>query len=259
MSNPEPRRGDQFELSPEASLRVIGENVPLLDDTRRLSVRSLVAGAVTLLWVAGVAFGMTSMLRFEKTPGATSDAPPAWPTGVPQSGEAGLPTLVVALHPRCSCSRASLHQLEEAAQGFGSSYNALLLIYEPKDAQAEGNGGGWQNDVLYREAQRALHAQVVSDVDGALAAKFGAQTSGEAMLYSASDQSGERRLLYAGGVTGGRGMDGANNGINALTRAFNQRRFAAGQPVFGCALTSFQRVAQVRKLSRGAASQGDNR
>ena len=190
--------------------------------------------ALAVLWVAGVLAGARYLLRYEKTPGREASAPVRWPKGVAETGEAGLPTLVVALHPRCSCSRASLSELERAAQGFRMPFNALLLIYQPVSG-----GSDWQNNALYRDAQRNLHAQVVPDTGGALASKFGAETSGEVILYSRQERSGQRTLLYAGGVTGARGMDGANAGADELVQAFEEQRKQAGRPVYGCGLSTF--------------------
>jgi hypothetical protein len=143
----------------------------------------------------------------------------------------------VVLHPRCSCSRATLAELQEAAAGFKAPYNAVLLIAQPKGADAS-----WQNASLYREAQRALHAQIVLDEDGRMAERFGALTSGDVRFFSAEAANSNRTLRFAGGVTGSRGMTGQNAGILALQRAFaeeTQGRVAgspARTPVFGCGL-----------------------
>ena len=198
------------------------------------SARRVVIVVLAGFWIVAFTYGMRAMLRFERTPGQIASAPTHWPIGVPEWGSAQLPTLVVALHPRCSCSRASLDELEQAAQTFGASYNAVLLIYQPAGGDID-----WRNNALYRDAQTSLHANVVLDTNGLLAQSFGAETSGEVMLYSGQDHSGIRNLLYAGGVTGARGVDGANPGVDSLLSAFHQQRSSAGKPVFGCALTSF--------------------
>ncbi|RXH54802.1 hypothetical protein GRAN_3906 [Granulicella sibirica] len=108
-----------------------------------------------------------------------------------------------------------------------------MLIYQPQKETGE-----WRDDALYREAQTALHALIVPDTEGALAAKFGAETSGEVMLYSPQDRQKRRGLLYAGGVTGARGMDGENAGVDALARAFANQRKETARPVFGCSFLS---------------------
>lgn len=176
---------------------------------------------IIIAWLIALVPGVRYLLTYEYTPGKMEAAPVSWPSRVPFEGDASLPTLVVVLHPRCSCSKATLTELEEAASGFNHPYNALMLIYQPR-----GEKYNWQHVITYREAQQALHAKVVMDDDGELAAGFGALTSGEVLYYSASDplstkKETPRRLLFSGGVTGSRGMVGENAGVEALKTAVN--------------------------------------
>ena len=222
--------------------------------------RRLAVTALSLLWAAGLAGGMAYMLHYEKTPGASANAPAHWPKTMPEFGRPELPTLVVALHPRCSCSQASLTELQKASQDFGTPYNALLLINQPAELQTAageqpeaGEAGaelarGWRDNALYREVAGVLHASVKADPGGSFAREFGAETSGEVLLYSAANRQGVRNLLYAGGVTGGRGMTGENAGVDALTRAFHEQHWLGGLPVFGCKLTSFRTEAAANRM-----------
>ncbi len=212
--------------------------------------RNTIILVLAMAWVSGLFAVTRFLLSYEKTPGTKSIAPENWPKGVAETGQAGWPTLVVTLHPRCSCSRASTTELERASQQFHTPFNALLLVYQPKvhgkqqtASRPEERGtdhgvNGWRNDDLYRDLQREMHAQMVPDIDGAFAASFGAKTSGEVLLYSPHDSLGQRHLLYAGGVTGARGMSGPNAGADALVRAFQEETQQAGWPVFGCGLLS---------------------
>jgi len=195
--------------------------------------KRLVLPALAGLWILALVPGIRYLLAFERTPGG--EAPPAvtWPVELATNQDPHLPTLVVALHPRCSCSQATLAELDEAAKDFDRPFNAILLIDQPRGANYE-----WRQVSFYREAQQALHAKVVLDDDGLLAAHFGALTSGEVFLYSAEDRSSKRSLLFAGGVTAARGMIGPNKGVEALKLAFQTNTHAqhASSPVFGCAL-----------------------
>lgn len=205
-----------------------GAMVSLVPAIRRITITTL-----AIFWVAGVVLSARYLLRYEKTPGRLDSAPLHWPQGVAEAGDKRLPTLVVVLHPRCSCSRASLTELKKAAESFQTPFNALLLLSKPS------SGGGDLQKMSSMDTLRDWHAQVVLDEDGALAARFGAQTSGEVILYSAEDLTARRNLLYAGGVTGARGMEGENPGAEALVRAFREQRHQASRPVFGCGLFSF--------------------
>ncbi|ADW67132.1 hypothetical protein [Granulicella tundricola] len=203
--------------------------------------------ALGLVWLLAMVPGVRYLLAYEHTAGSQGTAPRGWPKGMPQVGDAALPTLVVALHPRCSCSQATLAELEEAAQGFGHPYNAVLLIYRPKGSDYE-----WQKVDLYRDAQKALHARVMLDDDGQYSAAFGAETSGEVLYYSAAKGAAGRRLLFSGGVTGSRGMVGGNDGIEALKSAFKLDREPehAKTPVFGCGLFAALEPQAAEKRSR---------
>ena len=193
--------------------------------------------ALAVLWLLAVIPGIRYLLAYEGTAGMQDKAPAEWPAGVPQFGEPDTPTMVVALHPRCSCSAATLTELEEAFAETGPKVSTVLLIAQPRGADYQ-----WHDVKLYREAQQALHARVVLDDGGAYAARFGAQTSGEVLFYSAAAGGQPRKLLFSGGVTGSRGRADENASIELLKAAYHGRRrlTPASTPVFGCGLFGTQ-------------------
>src|SRR5436190_6315 len=74
---------------------------------------------------------------------------------------------------------------------------------------------------------------VRADVDGEAARRFGAATSGQALLYTA-----DGRLLFSGGITESRGHEGDNAGrsaIAALVLGAEPTKLATS-PVYGCPL-----------------------
>lgn len=84
-------------------------------------------------------------------------------------------------------------------------------------------------------------AGLVWDDGGLEAKRFGATTSGTVLLYDS-----EGKLLFQGGVTGSRGHEGDNYGLDELRRALTARlpgedkeRIRGALPVFGCAFGSF--------------------
>lgn len=188
---------------------------------------------MAVLWILALVPGVRYLLKFENTAGKQGLAASDWSSAALRSGDPHLPTLLVALHPKCSCSDATLSELEDAAQTFHGPYNAILLIDPP-----QGTTFDWQKINSYREAQKALRAAVVLDPGGKLAAGFGAFTSGDVLLYSAEDTHSRRSLLFAGGVTAARGMVGSNRGVEALEAAFHHpgNNLHATAPVFGCGL-----------------------
>ncbi|HUR53184.1 MAG TPA: hypothetical protein VMZ71_03580 [Gemmataceae bacterium] len=73
--------------------------------------------------------------------------------------------------------------------------------------------------------------EVECDRDGATARKFGAETSGHAVL---TDPTG--RVVFRGGLTQARGRTGASEGRNAVTVWVSGGVGATVTPVFGCPL-----------------------
>src|SRR5688572_20650114 len=76
-------------------------------------LRLLLPYIAGVLWLAAVGYGFSLAMKFELTPGAAGNPKNHWPAGSKIAPDSGIPNLVVALHPRCSCSRASLHELAE--------------------------------------------------------------------------------------------------------------------------------------------------
>jgi hypothetical protein len=78
---------------------------------------------------------------------------------------------------------------------------------------------------------------VVSDDGGQDADRFGAVVSGQTFLYNAGG-----RLLFAGGITLGRGHEGDNPGRAAIIEWVTSGHGARRAPVFGCTLQQERRA-----------------
>ena len=66
-----------------------------------------------------------------------------------------------------------------------------MLFLKPKQSGSE-----WEDTELRRSVAAIPSVMVLSDVDGAEARRFGAETSGHTLLF---DRDG--RLLFSGGIT----------------------------------------------------------
>jgi hypothetical protein len=202
-------------------------------------------------WLVAMVPATRKLMAFEWTTGATGVTPSRLTTSAStriaqNDGHSAL--LVVAIHPLCSCTRATLKELEDAAPSWRQPYRTTFLIYKSKPQPSSAISTpdfDWHHAAYIREAQQALNAEVVEDINGEEAAKLGALTSGEVFFYSAPDQQNSRRLLFSGGVTAGRGMEGENGGIVALDQAINAQSLDAAStqpeahaPVYGCGLAA---------------------
>lgn len=182
-------------------------------------------------WAGAVLFGVSRLWVYEGTDGAAARPPLVRPADARPAGEPGLATLIVLIHPRCPCSRATIGELARLMADCDGKLTATVLMLRPS-----GTPAGWAQTDLWRAAAAIPGVSVRADDEGATAHLFGAATSGQTVLYAA-----DGRLLFAGGITGSRGHSGDNAGraaITTLVRASGPTPAAevAGARVYGCPL-----------------------
>jgi hypothetical protein len=154
-------------------------------------------------------------------------APLTWPEASRLERDRSQPVLVMFIHPHCSCSRASLGELERLIAECQGRFRAHLLFIQP-----DGTPAGWADTDLWRRAAAIPGANVSLDAAGAEARRFGSETSGHVVLYAP-----DGRLLFHGGITIARGHEGDSPGRAALRSLLRgEDTTPALVPVFGCAL-----------------------
>lgn len=187
----------------------------------------LITKFIGALWLAGLLLGFADLVRFESVPGSDAPAPSSWPAEAHTKPAPDRPTLIMALHPKCACSLASLESLSRLKAIFPNGFEARLLYYTPKDASPE-----WAYTTSWQAAERIPAALRTVDPLGAEANAFGATTSGHVLLYSPDGQ-----LLFSGGLTPSRGHSGDNAGLAALTSILRHEQPTVSRtPTFGCSL-----------------------
>lgn len=171
--------------------------------------------------------GIRAMLAFDHTPGSNGAVPINWPAASTIKPPGNRPELLVFVHPMCSCTAATIGELAKlsALQKAGSAPAITILFFRPRDAK-------WTATSLWDKALELPGGRAVWDDGGREAARFGALTSGQTLLYDAAGN-----LLFHGGVTGSRGHSGDNYGLDELLASLESGR-PARRPtqVFGCAL-----------------------
>jgi hypothetical protein len=200
------------------------------------------------VWILALSAGWCWMTNFQFASETVSDESlaPKWPAGSKLGSVPNRPTLVLFLHPRCPCSRASLGELERLFASLQKERIALpdiaVVATVPEIHSSE-----WTETETMRRAAQLPDARVFIDSAGFEAKRFGAVTSGTIMFFDASG-----RRLYTGGVTVARGIEGQNAGLDAIESLVRGKTVAATNiPVFGCRLclppqnapTSFNGVA----------------
>ena len=184
---------------------------------------------LTTLWLAGTVTGLWVLMAYENKPGEGADAPHRWPLQSRLVLAADRPTLVLLAHPQCPCTRASLAELAEILARATKRPKTYVLFLRPVAFAA-----GWEKTDLWQSAATLPDVTLLTDDQGIEARRFGAETSGQTLLY---DTHGA--LVFSGGITGSRGHVGDNAGQAALVELLS------GSPsdrratnVFGCPLFS---------------------
>lgn len=180
-----------------------------------------------LAWLAAVAYGGRVLFRYETEPGRVGNSARIWPADSTLARTTVQPTLVIFAHPRCPCTTATIEELNQVMARVHGRVRAYVMFYQPSGVGAE-----WKNTGLRRKAADIPGIEVVSDIDGAEASRFGAETSGHTLLY---DRNGH--LLFSGGITASRGHVGDNAGERAIVSLVNEPVTAqVSTLVFGCSL-----------------------
>ena len=191
--------------------------------------RSLVTAALVLagfLWAATVGAMYQTIRRFETTPGREAVALPSWPAKSQIHPAHDRWTLVMLIHPRCGCSRASIQELERIIGMTGPALQTYVVVYRPADFRT-----AWERTDVFDAASRLQRAKVVIDAEGQEARLFGGYTSGQTYLY---DQNG--KLRFSGGITSLRGHAGANRGSMDIVDIVHSKAQQSAHPVYGCAI-----------------------
>jgi hypothetical protein len=219
--------------------------------------------ALPAIWIVVTVAAFGLLRRYSAVPGAVG----ATPVRIPDRAEGGGGArqagyrLMVFLHPRCPCSRATVRMLERVlAQCDGSALAVEAVLVrpagvDPRDAEKWTRGGMW-------EAAGAIPGvRTVLDDGGVRASRYGARTSGHVVLYD-----GSGRLVFSGGITPSRGHEGESAGVDAVLAAVRGAPRAWGAaavhtPVFGCDLGNGAAVGAAavseRLIFRGLSDDGD--
>jgi hypothetical protein len=182
-----------------------------------------------VIWGLVVGSGIVLLEIYTARPGEAGSPPVLWPEKSLASRDVCRPTLLIFLHPRCRCSRASVAELGTIPSRMGHRVPAHALLFTPTHFP-EGRGRSMIEDNL-----AAFHeVQTWPDREGVEATRSRGATSGHVMLY---DERG--RLAYSGGITSARGHRGDNDGRAAvIDRILNKGGHQWCSPVFGCPLSA---------------------
>ncbi|HEX9983994.1 MAG TPA: hypothetical protein VGF69_12070 [Thermoanaerobaculia bacterium] len=182
--------------------------------------------AAAVVWLAGIVYGSFAMWQFQRKAGEGATAPSSWPTSSRLSLAKDAPTVVMFAHPRCPCTRASVGELRELLSGpLRKARSVYVLVLKPREFPRD-----WEKTDVWHNAASIPGVTVISDVDGVEAARLGARTSGQTLVYAA-----DGKLVFSGGITALRGEAGENLGSRSVGAVLaGQAPSRDVTPVFGC-------------------------
>lgn len=205
--------------------------------------RRLLLVFLTVLWLSTISVGLAHVWSYEKAPGVAAFPPVSWPKESSIPHPSSRDTLIMLAHPKCPCTRAGIEELSKLMTNCQGRLDAYVLFLKPANSSPD-----WNQTDLWRSAANIPGVRALVDEDGIEAARFGAATSGQVVLY---DQSG--KLLFRGGITESRGHIGDNAGRSAIESLVNQGSADLDRTsVFGCPL--FDSNSECRKPSHATAS-----
>lgn len=178
-------------------------------------------------WTLTLALGFKLITAYELRPGTAGAAPATWPADAGIARDSQKMNLIVFVHPQCPCTRATVAELAQVLTACRDQVATQVLVYAPAEQMT-----AWNESSLAQSIRALPGVRTLPDRDGRLAARFGAETSGQVLLF---DRSG--RLQFSGGITGARGHEGDNAGYRAVVaRIAGQQTGLAHTAVFGCAI-----------------------
>lgn len=188
--------------------------------------RTTILTLCTLAWVGGVAVALGALTVYSQTPGHAGKPPADWPVASSIQLASNRPTLLVFLHPYCSCSQATLGELARLVRAARDRLAVHVLIL-----RFSGDSRDSRSTALWRAAAQIPSVILSTDPDGREARRFAVQTSGAALLYDAAGT-----LCFHGGLTAARGHAGDNPGVDSVGALVRGEPGCFTTPVFGCPL-----------------------
>jgi len=187
----------------------------------------------TGMWLIAAALGQRAMLNYDYAAAAPGTPPENWPISTTISRTPGHSSIVVVAHPHCPCTRATVEELARLMAVLHNQVTATVVFVRPP-----GFSEDWEKTDLWRDAARIPGVSVLSDVHGTETSLFGAQASGQTMLYDAAGH-----LRFTGGITASRGHAGDSPGRSAILSIVNTGNSAKNQTsVYGCSLQNPERA-----------------
>ena len=178
-----------------------------------------------IAWIAVSFASLAALAKYKSIPGHQGVSREMWPAKTAISRGLDRPTLVLFLHPRCPCARATVEELIAILSLAQTPAKVDVAFFLP-DEESE----AWGRTDISRTVADLPGVAFHWDRGGREARGFGASTSGHAFLYNPAG-----RLRFSGGITASRGHVGDNPGRRAVIDLLLAKTpETSAFPVFGC-------------------------
>jgi hypothetical protein len=194
----------------------------------------LVFGA---LWLGAIGTGIGLLADYAAEPGQVGETLDVWPQDSNLIRDEDNYTILLAVHPRCPCTRATIEELEGVLAKSSITPQIFALIFEPSHDGSESTELSRKDEDFARTSiskklSKLNGVELISDPGSLIAQSFGAMTSGHALVYSPTGS-----LVYSGGLTPTRAHVGPNTGSSTLLKLLTGGEpVIQDAPVYGCPL-----------------------
>jgi hypothetical protein len=178
-------------------------------------------------WILLVISGLAVLSDYAAAAGEAAEAPQSFPPAADIELAKNDFTLVMLVHPKCPCSRASIGELAKLMSRAPQTMPAHVFFVRPKKFEQ-----GWEKTDLWESAAQIPGVALHVDPEGQQSALLGAKTSGQVVVY---DRAGA--LRFSGGITPARSHMGDSKGRLAIEKLVNEgSKESADASVYGCEL-----------------------
>ncbi len=180
-----------------------------------------------ILWLSIIAYGYSLVIHYELKPNSQITSLQAWPDNSQLKLDPQRDTLIIFVHPKCPCSKASIAELDRLLTSFHDRLRTIVVFIKP-----EGQSESWVKGNLWTKVQSLPEVTVYIDNDNQETHNFMVDTSGEVLLFNING-----KLIYHGGITASRGHEGDNKGRTLISNYLRTGTIKEKQGyAFGCTL-----------------------
>lgn len=182
----------------------------------------------SLVWISVALCAYACLMLYKAdSPVAAGRVSYLWPPACSLLKARDRFTLIMFIHPKCPCSSASLTELSRLVTRCNEKAKVYAVFFQPEKGPDD-----WCRTRHWVRACGIPWTTVIADRGGAIAKLFNAHTSGEAFVYDAKGN-----LVFSGGITGARGHEGDNQGLDSVVAIVRDGTSSCPRTkAFGCGL-----------------------